>query len=71
MPMQLLKLLVILLRMFLLRCRFVCIIVIVCVTALTYKASLLRDVNRIALVDVCKCMLWNTNLLALMLLAAG
>ena len=65
MPMHRLKLLVILLRMLLLRCGLIVLIG----TTLANKATLLRDVNWVTLVNIGECMLWNTNFLTLVLLA--
>ena len=68
MAMQLLKLLIILLSMLLLRCRLVRLIV--CIAALADKTALLREVHWVALVYVGECVLRDTNLLTLVLLAA-
>ena len=68
MAMQLLELLVVFLRMFLLRRRFVGLII--SVASLTDKAALLRHVYWVTFAYVGECMFWNANLLTLMLLAA-
>ena len=65
MPMHRLKLLVILLSMLLLRCGLIVLIG----TTLANEATLLRDVNWVALVNIGESMLWNTNFLTLVLLA--
>ena len=67
MPMHLLKLLVVLLCMFLLWRRLVCLIVRI--ATLADKAAFLRKINRVTLVYVSKRMLRNANLLTLVLLA--
>ena len=67
MPLQLLELLVILLRMLLLRCGLIILIG----TALADKASFLGDVDWVALVYIGESMFWNSNLLALVLLATS
>jgi len=64
---QLMKLLIVLLSMLLLRCRFAVLII---GASLTNETALRGDIHRIALVDVCKGVFWNSDFLALMLLRA-